>query len=275
MQAARLAKADQAAELVREFPELQGHIGSEYARLAGYPKDVTRAVDEQYLPESARGPLPASPAGAVLAAADKIDDLRVAFSLGTRPSGSRDPYGLRRAAIGLCRLALAGLRIERRLLPEDLRGFVEERLEGLLGTLPVEFVRAARASAAADLGGVASLARMLHEAERTPEFDAVHTAFERAHRLAGRAADSAAPALDESLLSEPAERDLAAALAAAGIEPDGGLAPAAALAPHVNRFFDEVLVMAEDERVRANRLRLLLDVRDALGRLGDFSLIPR
>jgi glycyl-tRNA synthetase beta chain len=275
LEAARLAKADQAAELVREFPELEGHIGGQYARVAGYSEDVARAIEEHYLPDAARGPLPKTRAGATVAAADKIDNLRVAFELGNRPTGSRDPYGLRRAAIGLCRLALDGLRIERTLLPDDVRAFVEERLESLLKGVPVEFVRAARASSAPDLGGVAHLARTLHDAERSPEFDAVHTAFERAHRLAGKAAQEAAARVEPSLLSEPAERELAAALAEARVEPDGDLGPAAALAPHVNRFFDEVLVMAEDERVRANRLRLLLEVRDTLGRLGDFSQIPR
>ena len=77
------------------------------------------------------------------------------------------------------------------------------------------------------------------------------------------------------MLAEPAERDLAEALARTTIEPNGDLGAAAQLAPHVNRFFDEVLVMDEDARVRANRLRLLLEVRDKLGRLGDFSQIPR
>ena len=107
-EAARLAKADQAAELVREFPDLEGHIGAEYARLAGFPEAVCAAIDEQYLPDSAGGPLPETETGRVLAAADKVDSLTVAFTLGQRPTGSRDPYGLRRAAIGLCRLALEG-----------------------------------------------------------------------------------------------------------------------------------------------------------------------
>jgi glycyl-tRNA synthetase beta chain len=133
LEAARLAKADQASELVREFPDLEGYIGAEYARLAGYPEAVCAAVDEQYLPESAGGPLPETEAGKVLSAADKLDTLTVSFSLGHRPSGSRDPYGLRRAAIGLVRLAVeGGLTIPRELLPEDVRDFVEERLEGLL-----------------------------------------------------------------------------------------------------------------------------------------------
>ena len=275
VEAARLAKADQASELVREFPELEGHIGATYARLAGASPDVVRAIDEQYRPDSSGGPLPQSRAGAHLAAADKLDTLNVVFGLGKRPTGSRDPFGLRRAAIGLCRLAVEGeVVVPRELLTGEVRDFVEERLEGLLD-VPVQFVRAARASAATDLAGVARQARMLARAERTEEFEAVLTAFERAHRLAGRAEAEAAPAVDPGLLEDGAERDLAEALGGASIEVDDGLEAAAALAPHVNRYFDDVLVMAEDPAVRANRLRLLLDVRDALGRLGDFAQIQR
>lgn len=270
-EAARLAKADQASELVREFPELEGHIGSTYAKLAGLPDEVARAIDEQYLPDSAGAPIPKTPAGRVLAAADKLDHLVTAFNLGHAPTGSRDPYALRRAAIGLNRLALEGEVAVQREHLGAAREFVEDRLEGLLD-VPVEFVRAARASAASDLGGVARLAQSLHAAERTPEFEAVHTAYDRAHRLAGKAEQEAAAAVDESLLEDGAERDLAQALKGAQIDE---LASAAKLAPHVNRYFDEVLVMSPDDKVRANRLRLLLDVRDALGRLGDFSLIPR
>jgi glycyl-tRNA synthetase beta chain len=91
LEAARLAKADQSAELVREFPDLEGHIGAEYARLAGFPEAVCAAIDEHYLPESAGGPLPETEAGRVLSAADKVDNLTVAFALGQRPTGSRDP----------------------------------------------------------------------------------------------------------------------------------------------------------------------------------------
>jgi glycyl-tRNA synthetase beta chain len=273
--AARLAKADQASELVREFPDLEGYIGAHYARLAGYPDAACTAIEEHFLPDSAGGPLPSTDPGRVVSAADKIDTLVTVFALGIRPTGSRDPYGLRRAAIGVCRLAIeGGLRIERSLLPDEVRAFVEERLEALLD-VPVEFVRAARASAAPDLAGVARLAETLHAAEQTPEFAAVHTAYERAHRLAGRASREAAKSLDPELFEDEAERTLAEALDRARIEPNGDLGSAAELAPHVDRFFDEVLVMADDPKVRANRLRLLLEVRDALGRLGDFSQIPR
>jgi glycyl-tRNA synthetase beta chain len=300
-EAARLAKADQAAELVREFPDLEGHIGAEYARLAGYPEAVCAAIDEQYLPDSAGGPLPETEAGRVLAAADKIDNLAVAFALGQRPTGSRDPYGLRRAAIGLCRLALeAGLELEvaalvsraRELLieqgaeveddPSDVADFVLERLESLLD-VPVEFVRAARAGGLAELGAVARLAETLARAEASEEFARAYVAFDRANRLAGKA-DGAAPELDPRLATDEAELALIEALA--GVSPrieaalasrdfDGALAAAAELGPPIDRFFDEVLVMAEDSQVRANRLRLLLDVRDAVGALGDLSQIPR
>jgi glycyl-tRNA synthetase beta chain len=277
LEAARLAKADQASELVREFPDLEGHIGAEYARLAGYPEAVCSAIGEQYLPDSAGGPLPQTEAGKVLAAADKLDTLSVSFSLGHRPTGSRDPYGLRRAAIGLCRLALeGGLTIPRELLPDDVREFVEERLEGLVD-VPVEYVRAARASSAPDLAGVARLAETLYAERETPSFEGVYTAYERANRLAGRAADEAAEEVDRALLREDAERALAEGLAAVSVDGDvrKALESGAKLAPLVERFFDEVLVMDEDPAVRANRLRLLLDVRDTLGRLGDFSQIPR
>jgi glycyl-tRNA synthetase beta chain len=300
-EAARLAKADQAAELVREFPDLEGHIGAEYARLAGYPEAVCAAIDEQYLPESAGGPLPKTEAGRVLAAADKIDNLTVAFALGQKPTGSRDPYGLRRAAIGLCRLALeanlevdveALVRKDRALLTEqgveikddveEVADFVQERLEGLLD-VPVEFVRAARAGGTSELGAIARLAQTLAEAASTEEFERAFVAYDRSNRLAGKA-DGAAAQLNARLATDDAELALIDALA--GVSPkieaaldagdfDAALAAAAELGPPVDRFFDEVLVMAEDQQVRANRLRLLLDVRDAVGALGDFSQIPR
>jgi glycyl-tRNA synthetase beta chain len=281
VEAARLAKADQASELVREFPDLEGHICAEYASLVGYPEAVCAAIDEQYLPDAAAGPLPRTEAGKVLAAADKLDTLAVSFSLGHKPTGSRDPYGLRRAAIGLCRLAVEGrLTIPRELMPGEVREFVEERLEGLID-VPVEYVRAARASAASDLGTVARLAEALHAERESQAFDAVYTAYDRAHRLAGRAAEDAAPELDRSLLREEAEQSLAETLATVSdsVSADGdvqaALEAAAELGPVMERFFDDVLVMDEDPAVRANRLRLLLDVRDTLGRLGDLSQIPR
>jgi glycyl-tRNA synthetase beta chain len=276
--AAELAKADQAAELVREFADLEGYIGAEYARRAGESEQVAFAIEDHYLPDGADAPLPRTEAGRILAAADKLSHLQIIFGLGKRPTGSSDPFALRRAAIGLCRLAHdGGVRVERPLLaPPELRDFVEERLEGLLD-VPVEFVRAARASGMQDLGGVAALAVAL--AEHRDDLGPVHEVFIRAQRIAR---DAGSERFDPSLFAEQAERDVEAALrqAEAGIRGvvdrdfEGAIRAAAELAPVVARFFDEVLVMSEDERVQRNRLRLLAAVRDLVGVLGDFSQLP-
>jgi glycyl-tRNA synthetase beta chain len=282
LEAARLAKADQASELVREFPELEGHVGGEYAKLAGYPEAVSAAIDEQYLPDAADAPLPQTETGRVLSAADKIDTLNVSFELGHRPTGSRDPYGLRRAAIGLDRLATEGnLSIPRALMDEEVAEFVEERFEGLLDA-PVEYVRAARRASVRDLGGVARLAQAL-AALPDERFGPIHTAYTRASRLAEKE-EGAATELNPALLLDQAEVEVSHALervdpqiAAALDTGDFGSAveAAAELGPLLDTFFEHVLVLAEDRAVRANRLRLLLNVRDTLGRLGELSQIPR
>jgi glycyl-tRNA synthetase beta chain len=282
VEAARLAKADQAAELVREFPDLEGYIGAEYARLAGYPEAVATAIGEQYLPEAAGGPLPETEPGRVLAAADKIDALTISFSLGHKPTGSRDPFGLRRAAIGLGRLATeGGLSVPRELLTGEVGEFVEERFEGLLGEVPVEFVRAARAATVRDLGSVARLAQAL-AALPDERLEPIHTAYIRASRLGEK--EQASAKLDHELLTDPAEKEVVEALEQ--VEPEiataletadfeAAVEAGARLGPVLDRFFEEVLVMAEDADVRKNRLRLLLEVRDTLGALGDLSQIPR
>jgi glycyl-tRNA synthetase beta chain len=282
LEAARLAKADQASELVREFPELEGHVGAEYARLAGYPEAVSAAIDEQYLPDAADAPLPQTETGRVLSAADRIDTLNVSFGLGHKPTGSRDPYGLRRAAIGLDRLAVEGnLSIPRALMGEEVGEFVEERFEGLLAA-PVEYIRAARRASVRDLGGVARLAEAL-DALPDERFGPIHTAYIRASRLAKKE-EGAAAALEAALLVEPAEVEVAGALER--VDPqiaaalDSGdfvtaVEAAAELGPLLDTFFEDVLVLAEDRAVRANRLRLLLNVRDTIGRLGELSQIPR
>jgi glycyl-tRNA synthetase beta chain len=282
LEAVRLAKADQASELVREFPELEGHVGAEYARLAGYPEAVSAAIDEQYLPDAADAPLPATETGRVLSAADKIDTLNVSFGLGHRPTGSRDPYGLRRAAIGLDRLATEGnLSIPRELMDPEVAEFVEERFEGLLEA-PVEYVRAARRAPVRDLGGVARLAEALAGLP-DERFAPIHTAYTRASRLAEKE-EGAAEELDPALLIEEAEAEVAGALErvdaeiAAALDAgdfDAAVEAGAELGPLLDRFFEDVLVLAEDRAVRANRLRLLLNVRDTLGRLGELSQIPR
>jgi glycyl-tRNA synthetase beta chain len=272
-EAARLAKADQAAELVREFPDLEGAIGAEYARLAGKPDAVCAAIAEQYLPDGARAPLPSTAAGRILAAADKLDTLTVSFGLGHRPSGSRDPYGLRRAAIGLCRLAVEGA-VAFDIDDPDVRGFVEERLEGYLD-VPVELVRAARGTTGdRRLPVIADLARTLAGLP-LDRLRRIREVYVRASRIVGDFDDDRP--VDAGRFTEDAERELRAALAT---EPAAGTHETlvewtASLAPVLERFFEDVLVMDPDEAVRTNRLRLLRDVRDRVRRtMGDLSELP-
>ena len=253
-------------------PSLEGVIGAEYARLAGHSEAVCRAIEEQYLPDGADAPLPETEAGRVLSAADKIDTLIVSFSLGQPPDGLTRPV---RAAAGGHR-SLPPCRRRRRspfrttCFAADVREFVEERLEGYLD-VPVEFVRAALRSEQPEIGAVAAQARFL----AAQDLAAVHEVYSRAARIVGDAAD--AEPVDDSLLKEPAEQRLVEAVRAQpqpGTPADELLEWAVALAPVVAQFFDDVLVMDPDESVKANRLRLLRDVRAAVGRLGDLSQIP-
>ena len=268
--AAALCKADLVSGLVSEFADLEGYAGSVYARAAGEDEAVCGAIEEHHRPSEAGGTLPASEAGAVLALADKADTVAVAFSRGLEPTGSRDPYGLRRAAAGIVAIALdRGYRIDpRALLGDGATAFLLDRLEPLLldEGVTVEELRAARGAGATEPVDVAARARALH-AFAGPQRDGVRDAYNRCVRIAG---ETAAGPVDAALLQGAAERELAAAMA----EPPATLESAAALVPAVNRFFEDVLVMAPDEAVRANRLTLVANVAAALGRLADFGRLP-
>ena len=299
--AARLAKADQAAELVREFPDLEGHIGAKYARLAGYSEAVADAIEDHFRPDAFEGPLPRTEAGRVVAAADKLDSLAVAFGLGERPTGSRDPFGLRRAATGLCRLALeGGLELDVRTLADTAYGlldsqgaelsesrgdtvsaiesFVLERLETQL-SVPVEFVRAARGSELTEVGAVASLAEGLAGLDQT-RLERLHTIYTRAARIVDKAESAGARSVRPDLFEHDAERDVLDALERIeGELRDASSAEAAftsaeALAEPLERFFDDVLVMADDSEIRDNRLNLLHRLRASVSsRLGHLAEI--
>jgi glycyl-tRNA synthetase beta chain len=270
VRAAALCKADLVSGLVSEFAGLEGYAGSLYARAAGEDEAVCAAIEEHHRPREAGGELPATDAGAVLSIADKADTLAVAFERGLEPTGSRDPFGLRRAAAGMVAIALArGYALDPpATVGERAVEFVLDRLEPLLldEGVTVEEVRAARGSGAVEPVAVAELARSLH-AFAGPGRDAVRDAYGRCVRIA---AATPPGTVDQTLLSEPAERELAAALA----EPPATLARAAALVPAVTRFFEDVLVMAPDEAVRENRLTLVANVAAALRTLADFGQLP-
>ncbi|MHB9111433.1 MAG: glycine--tRNA ligase subunit beta [Thermoleophilia bacterium] len=301
--AARLAKADQVSIMVQEFAGLEGYIGSVYANLEGYPADVCKAVEEHFLPEIAGGPIPATIPGAVLAIADRIDNIMGAFSVNEVPTGSRDPYGIRRAAAGVAEIssrydfdfelpvylsAAAGLYIEQGAdVDQDAQvvaratEFILDRTQNRLVEtgLPVEVAEGARAAGVNSTLRFTALADALEAFRRTPEFEDLHTAFFRSKKIADKAGEAfAEAAIDESLFEDEAEGALFGALNT--IAPDleeqvaacdfgRALTLAAGIRPAVDRFFDAVMVMAKDEKVRNNRLALLTKVAEMLLQLGD------
>ncbi|MGD9573268.1 MAG: glycine--tRNA ligase subunit beta [Thermoleophilia bacterium] len=303
--AARLAKVDQGAVLVAEFSELEGYVAAEYARRAGIAEAVATAVEEQYLPEGPDSPLPATPAGALLAAAERVDNLAGAFAVDEAPTGSKDPYGLRRAALGLVRISLdqgwdadpcelvgraharleaqgADLILGRQETVDAVEAFLGDRFVHVLGLEGVG-AEAAWAAIGAGLGGPAITARWARaiDAHRDDEgFRAAWTASTRLGRLARKGPDEDAPQAPPD--GDPGEEALRAAVAEAlpGIDAAraagdlaAALPPAAGLAAAVDRFFTDVLVNAEDPAVRARRYGLVRLAAGALFRVADFERI--
>ena len=308
--AARLAKADLVSQVVIEFPVLQGIVGGFYAEAGGLGGAVARAVGEHYRPLSATAPLPGTVAGALLAVADKADNIAGAWVAGQKPSGSRDPYGLRRAAMGIVRIALEyGLRFplagllasavdqfevqgidglddaRRAAIVDETAAFVRERLQVLLldEGLPFPGVEAAMAAPAGDLPALAARARTFTAMAGRAVFEDAVTAYNRCSALAAKDPDAGSRAVDPSLFTDAAERELAAAFEAArgplldalgNLELESAVEVAAGLRPAVDRYFDAVLVMDPDEAVRANRLAQLAAVTGLIGRMGEFSRLP-
>jgi glycyl-tRNA synthetase beta chain len=313
-EAARLAKADLTTLMVREFPELQGVMGGIYLTAEGGQwEGVARAVRWHYHPLSVEEE--AAPKGAVegsdatvfgaVSLADKLDSLTGYFGLGLAPTGSSDPYGLRRAAQGAVRVlldfwhagpderrpslrrlvaaALAGYegRLKRPAaeVASELEAFFLDRLRYVLVARgypadEVESVLGAREPDALDDPHEAWLRlKALHRvrAEAREDFEHLAVAFKRAKNILG---EQKAPAVDAGLLTEAAERELHAAVARlSGTDGsyEGRLRALAGLRAPVDRFFDDVLVMAEDEKIRANRLGLLSKALSLFYRIADIS----
>lgn len=314
--AAELCKADLVTDMVGEFPELQGVMGGHYARADGEDDAVATAIAEQYLPIQAGGGLPACEAGACLALADKLDTLVGLFGIGKPPSGSGDPFGLRRLASGVVRICVEkGLALdindclgeaaalhrfgkaEREKIVQAVHGYLCERLVHLLGEegIAADNVEAARASRAGitDFAQAGVLARILADFRQKPEAAQVIAANKRVANLLRKegANDFFEVQVDANLLEAGAEEQLhgdwGAALVQITAQSDrsklkleeaeqsvnGDLKKLAALQPVIDSFFDEVLVMAEDPRVRANRIALLSRVRGLFLEVADFSLL--
>ncbi len=297
--AALLAKADLLTEMVGEFPSLQGVMGREYARLAGEPEEVARAIHEHYLPARAGDRVPGSTAGALVGIADRIDTVVGCFAIGAQPTGAADPFGLRRQTLGLLHIVEAReLRLSLSALAATAYDLYGDRLAGMRDRvvaevvafvrgrfvhdrvargLPQEVVDAAVAAGFDDPVDCDRRIDALVAMSRRPEFQLLAGAFKRVANILKGHAD---PAVDPERFQEPAESDLYRSLEAArqAVTPlveagdyTAALTAMLAMAGPIDRFFDEVMVMVDDAPLRANRLGLLAGVAALFRTVADFS----
>ena len=310
-EAAWLAKTDLTTELVKEFTELQGIVGGLYAKAQRHKAAVADAVYDQYKPESMEDSVPRTHEGATLALADKADSIAGMFALGNIPSGSKDPFALRRAAngivktiaeqklpLGLARLfktALAGYKgseAEKKFKGHDtlaqILDFLRERLEFYLKDargFAYDVVSATLAAGSDDIVDAVARTEAVASVRQSADFEAISSSFKRMKnilRQAEEAGKKPAHALDPDALKEPAEKALVAAaqvsaLRVASLKDKKQYAQAMAeiskLRPPIDAFFDQVMVMVEDETLRANRLALLQKLLDDFTTIADFSEI--
>jgi glycyl-tRNA synthetase beta chain len=298
--AALLAKADLVTEMVGEFPELQGVMGRYYAQHDGESAAVADAVAQHYWPRFAGDALPEGGVAQAVALADKLEALAGLFGIGQVPTGDKDPFGLRRAALGVIRIL-----VERQLalpLPgllalafgafagvpavKDARGplasFVYDRLRGYLREegFTANQIAAVVDGEPADIHLVPARLAAVQAFEALPESGALAAANKRIVNILRKAEAEAAAAVDRARLESGAEHDLW--LAFQKLEPAvdadcsrgdyaSALMALAAARPAVDRFFDDVLVMADDPAIRANRLALLRGIAQTMNRVADIS----
>jgi len=329
--AADLAKCDLMTAMVGEFPELQGLMGRYYAAAGGEPAEVAAAIEEQYRPRFAGDELPATGAGTALAIADKLDTIVGIFAAGQKPTGAKDPFGLRRAALGVLRIlvekgldldlvslvdiALEAVRADMHAvaaqkagprdantvvatgsflaLPErdpvatEVYDYIMERLrayyvEGGHG-ITTEMFDAVLAKRPASPLDFDARIRALADFLSLPDAASLAAANKRIANILRKAEDEVPVRVDPSLLQHTAERRLATELEALREEVEsllearryeGALRRLATLRPHVDAFFDGVMVMAENPAVRANRLALLAALERLFGETADLSRLP-
>jgi glycyl-tRNA synthetase beta chain len=293
--AAELAKCDLTTELVKEFTELQGIVGGLYAKAQGEPAQVADAIYDHYKPESMEDRSPRTPAGALVALADKLDTLAGCFSIGLKPSGSSDPFALRRAAQGVVKI-LADHNLHAPLseliaAPQpsqeaaaQLKEFFLDRLRYYLRevrSFRYDEVNAVLAVGAQDVPDAIARCEAMRQVRPTSNFEPLSAAFKRIQNILRKAGGvgqfPGEP--DAALLEAGAEAELDAQARRVFEETKESrdyemvLRRTAELRPAVDTFFDKVLVMAEDERVRRNRLTLLAWLLRAFTRVADFSEI--
>jgi glycyl-tRNA synthetase beta chain len=303
VEVARLAKTDLTTGMVGEFPELQGIMGGHYARVEGMKPELADAIEDHYRPIGASEEMPRNDLGALVGLADRLHALVGLLAVGEKATGGADPFGLRRAAIGILRILLArgyhlslASAVEETLnalqgvkLAADRAVVAEQALEFLRGRLrahwgeedDADLVDAVLAAGFDDVVDARRRLEALAEAKRRPDFAPLAVAFKRVANIQEKAAGGAS-AVDPALLAEDAERHLlaeaervegAVAGLRAGRDYAAILRAVASLGPAVDRFFEQVLVMAPDPRVRDNRLAIVRRVAALFADVADFRKI--
>ena len=310
-EAAWLAKTDLTTELVKEFTELQGVVGGLYAKAQKHSPAVADAIYDQYKPESMEDSVPRTLEGAALAIADKADSIAGMFALGNIPSGSKDPFALRRAANGIVKTiaeqklpldlkrlfetALAGYKgseAEKKFkghdTPAQILGFLRERIEFYLKDAKgyaYDVVAATLAAGSDDIVDAAARTEAVASVRQSADFEAISSSFKRMKnilRQAEEAGKKPAHTLDPDALKEAPEKSLAALAQVTALRVESlkdkneyahAMAEISKLRPAIDAFFDKVMVMVEDEQLRANRLALLQKLLDDFSTIADFSEI--
>ncbi|MEQ1686391.1 MAG: glycine--tRNA ligase subunit beta [Burkholderiaceae bacterium] len=296
--AAMLAKADLVTDMVGEFPELQGTMGGYYARHDGESDEVAIAIEDHYKPRFAGDELPRNLAGVVVALADKLETLVGLFGIGQLPTGDKDPFALRRHALGLIRMlterslalelpSLLALAVPPfgKLVADPgvpLLEFIYDRLAGSLREqgYSAQEVDAVLSLRPARLDDVTKRLAAVRAFAALPEAASLAAANKRVGNILKKVDGVVAASFDKALLKEPAEGDLIAALTAVTLVSDGkfsagdfsaSLQALAALRTPVDAFFDKIMVNADDAALRASRLGLLATLHTAMNRVADLS----
>ena len=296
--AARLAKADLVTEMVGEFPELQGTMGKYYALLDGEQPEIAAAIEQHYQPRFAGDKLPESPIATAVALADKLETLVGIWGIGLIPTGDKDPYALRRAALGVLRMLMNSplsinnlLRTVAAQFPQDLLAadtvaevadFMQARLAVLLqNDYAQDTVAAVLAQRPDRLDDLVDKLQAVESFKKLPEAAALSAANKRVQNLLKKA-DAQLGAAQENLLQEDAEHALFAATQAlrptvqaalAKHDFQAALTALSAVKPQVDAFFDNVMVMADDAAVKQNRLNLLNELSQLMNAVADISLL--
>jgi glycyl-tRNA synthetase beta chain len=302
--AAHLAKCDLVTHMIFEFGSLQGIMGRYYAERSGEDPCVSQAMEEQYLPRHAGDRLPRSNCGRILSLADKLDTLVGIFAIGQRPTGVKDPYALRRAAIGVLRilmetplpLDLKDLleftaeelreRVDAREAAGEVLAYTLERLKGYFQEQGIgpDLVESVTAVGVTDPSDLERRVLAVRDFLALPEAEALTAANKRIRNILRKVEEEPSAAFDRSVPQEPAEAKLAERLEALKGEVlpfladqayGDALTRLAGLRADVDAFFDQVMVMADDTRVRSNRLALLRNLSALFLEVADISRLQQ